>query len=82
MRTISRVFEVTSTSVVQKVATREEITFYTIYPKDKRIEVSVEFSDDKGENLKKEYFTFKDDKFIENATEEDVWSLIDFERAD
>lgn len=82
MRTISKVFEVISTTVIQKVAITEEITIYTVYPKDKKIEVIVEFYDDKGEVLKKEYFTFTDDKFIENATEEEIWSLIDFERAD
>ena len=71
----------TEVVAVNKIASKEKITKYTINNTNKIIEVSIELSSDKGEVLKNEHYTFNNEDFKESLTAEELWILIDKKRS-
>lgn len=77
MRNINESVEVTYNVTSEKIAIKETIVSYTVNKKSLFLEVRVEFLDNVGNAVKNEDFYFTGDKYRENPSENEIWTMID-----
>lgn len=81
MRDSNEVLTVTDSVTVNKLAAKEEITNYSINKKTKSIDVDIDYYDSNLEFVKSVHYYFDETDYVENASEEDLWRIIDEKRS-